>query len=100
MDKLGNPLLFCNSLIVGEDGMIKEHIMRQDNGKKQVVAAIRSLNYKTIAFGDSFNDIDMLRESDYGILYCPPHNIKEQFNQFPVANNYDELKEIICAKLI
>ena len=100
MNKLGNPLLFCNSLIVGEDGMIKKHIMRQDNGKKQVVAAIRSLNYKTIAFGDSFNDIDMLREADYGILYCPPNNVKEQFHQFPVANNYDELKKIICAKLI
>ena len=95
MKKLGNPLLFCNSLIVGEDGFIKEHIMRQDNGKKKVVAALRSLNYKTIAFGDSYNDTNMLMEADYGMLYCPPDNVKEQFPQFPVAYNYNELKNII-----
>ena len=95
MKKLGNPLLFCNSLIVGEDGMIKEHVMRQNNGKKKVVDALRSLNYKTIAFGDSYNDTNMLLEADYGMLFCPPDNVKEQFPQFPVAYNYNELKNII-----
>ena len=69
--------------------------MRQDNGKKKVVDAIRSLNYKVIAYGDSYNDINMLMQADYGILYCPPDNVKEQFPQFPVAYNYNELKKYI-----
>ena len=95
MNKLGNPILFCNSLIIGNDGFIKEHVMRQDNGKKKVVDAIRSLNYKVIAYGDSYNDINMLMQADHGILYCPPDTVKEQFPQFPVAYNYSELKEMI-----
>ena len=95
MKKLGNPILFCNSLIIGKDGFIKEHVMRQDNGKKKVVDAIRSLNYKVIAYGDSYNDINMLMQADHGILYCPPDTVKEQFPQFPVAYNYSELKEMI-----
>ena len=59
------------------------------------MAAIRSLNYKVIAYGDSYNDINMLMQADHGILYCPPDNVKEQFPQFPVAYNYNELKEMI-----
>ena len=57
--------------------------------------AIRSLNYKVIAYGDSYNDINMLIQADHGILYCPPDNVKEQFPQFPVAYNYNELKKYI-----
>ena len=95
INKLGNPILFCNSLIIEKDGFIKEHVMRQDNGKKKVVDAIRSLNYKVIAYGDSYNDINMLMQADHGILYCPPDTVKEQFPQFPVAYNYNELKDII-----
>ena len=63
--------------------------------EKKVVEAIRSLNYQVIAYGDSYNDINMLMQADYAILYCPPDNVKEQFPQFPVAYNYNELKQYI-----
>jgi phosphoserine/homoserine phosphotransferase len=93
--KLGWPTLFCNSLTVGPDGSIEGYDLRQKDGKRQVVLSLKSLNYKTIAVGDSYNDISMLQEADTGILFRPPDNVKSEFPQYPVLLSYDELKKTI-----
>ena len=53
------------------------------------------MNYKIIAVGDSYNDSEMLKEAEYGILFRPPQNVIEDFPEFPVVNEYSELKDII-----
>ena len=93
--KLGWPTLFCNSLTVGPDGSIEGYNLRQKDGKRQVVLSLKSLNYKTIAVGDSYNDISMLQEADTGILFRPPDNVKSEFPKYPVLLSYDELKKTI-----
>jgi len=95
VEKLGRPLLFCNSLIIDSEGFIAKHNMRQENGKQKVVEAFKSINYQVIAIGDSYNDINMLKVSQKGILFCPPNNVKNEFPEFPVANNYNELKNVL-----
>ena len=95
MKKLGWPTLFCNSLVVGSDGSIEGYNLRQKDGKCKVVLSLKTLNYKTIAVGDSYNDITMLQEADKGILFRPPDNVKNEFLEFPVLYSYDELKKII-----
>jgi phosphoserine / homoserine phosphotransferase len=92
MAKLGRPSLFCNNLTVSSEGMITEYNLRQKDQKKEVVKAFKSLNYQVVAFGDSYNDISMLKEADAGILFRPPQNVIDEFPQFPVVTNYDELK--------
>ncbi|OQX04488.1 MAG: phosphoserine phosphatase [Desulfobacteraceae bacterium IS3] len=99
MKKLGKPALFCNTLIIGEDGSVNDYKLRQKDGKRKSVLALRTLDYKIIAAGDSYNDITMLKEADKGILFCPPDNVKKEFPEFPVTYNYAELKAIMSETL-
>lgn len=99
MKKLGWPTIFCNSLSIGPDGSITGYNLRQNDGKRKAVLSLRSLNYKIIAVGDSYNDITMLKEADTGILFCPPDNVKNEFPELQVSYTYDELKRIISKTL-
>lgn len=99
MEKLGQPTLFCNHLIVDHLGNITDYKLRQENGKMKVVAALQNLNYKVIAVGDSYNDIAMIRKADKGILYKPPENVIEDNPDLQVLNSYDELKDVILENL-
>ena len=92
MEKLGRPTLFCNTLSIAEDGSISGYNLRQQDGKKKVAQALKTLNYRVIAIGDSYNDITMLRAADRAILYRPPDNVAAEYKEFPKAFNYDELK--------
>jgi phosphoserine/homoserine phosphotransferase len=92
MAKLGRPTLFCNSLVVDDQGRVRDYRLRQPDGKRQVAEALRRLNFRVIAAGDSYNDITMLQAADHGILFRPPANVVEEFPQFPVTTGYTELK--------
>jgi phosphoserine/homoserine phosphotransferase len=65
--------------------------------KCQSVRALRSLRFKTIAAGDSYNDTTMLKEADAGILFQPPENVVAEFPQFPVTRDYAELRQAFLA---
>lgn len=93
MEKLGWPTLFCNSLELGPDHRITGYRLRQKDGKKKVVQAMKSLSYKVIAFGDSYNDITMLKEADASFLFRPPENVAREFPDIPATHAYDELRQ-------
>jgi phosphoserine/homoserine phosphotransferase len=93
IDKLGRPTLFCNTLTVAENGSISGYNLRQADGKKKVTQALKKLNYRVIAIGDSYNDITMLQAADHAILYRPPDNVAAEYKELPSAFNYEELKE-------
>jgi len=95
MKKLGWPTLFCHSLTIGPDGSITGYNLRQKDSKRQVILSLKTLNYSIIAMGDSYNDTTMLTEADPGILFRPPATVKEEFPQFPVTEDYKQLKNII-----
>jgi phosphoserine/homoserine phosphotransferase len=67
------------------------------NQKKESVKRFKELNFKVIAGGDSYNDTAMLGEAHAGILFHPPQNVIDEFPQFPVTNNYAELRAAIDA---
>lgn len=95
MRQLERPTLFCHSLTVDEKGNITDYNLRQKDPKRKVIQALKSLEYKVIAFGDSYNDITMLKEADMGVLFKPPQNVVDDYPEFPVANDYEELKKIL-----
>jgi phosphoserine/homoserine phosphotransferase len=99
MENLGHPTLFCHYLTTDHLGNITDYNLRQPDGKMKVVEALQNLNYKVIAIGDSYNDINMLRKAETGILYRPPQNVINDNSDLPVVNSYDELKEIITSHL-
>ena len=95
MKKLGWPTLFCHTLSINPDGSIAGYKLRQKDSKREAVISLKNLNYHTIGVGDSYNDITMLKQADNGILFDPPENVKNEFTEFPVTYNYDDLKNII-----
>lgn len=92
MAKLGWPTLLCNSLEIDASGAIADYHLRQADGKRHVATAFKNLNYEVIAMGDSYNDISMLKTAQHGILFRPPENVKAEFPQFPVTEDYAGLK--------
>ncbi len=92
MRMLGHPALFCHDLEVDAGGRIRDYRLRMPDQKRESVRAFRSLNFRVIAAGDSYNDTTMLGAADRGILFCPPDNVIAEFPQFPVTTSYDELR--------
>jgi phosphoserine / homoserine phosphotransferase len=95
MAKLGYPTLFCNELVIGEDGMIEDFHMRCEQSKLTTVRGLQSIGFDTIASGDSFNDLGMIQASKAGFLFKSPKSIQEQYPDIPAYEEYDELLEAI-----
>lgn len=96
MRQLGNPTLLCHKLVVDGQGYITDYTLRQKDPKRQSVKAFKSLNYRVIAAGDSYNDTTMLAEADAGILFHAPENVIREFPQFPSVQTYDDLRRTIA----
>ena len=99
MEKLGWPTIFCNSLVVAENGEITDFTMRCENSKYTTVRALQSMGFETIASGDSYNDLGMIRASKAGFLFRSPRQIREDNPDVPAYETYDELLQAIRAAL-
>lgn len=93
MRQLAWPTLLCHRLEIDDRGTVVDYRLRQPDPKRQAVRALKNLNFRVIATGDSYNDTTMLAEADAGILFRPPDNVIEEFPQYPVATSYDEARE-------
>lgn len=99
MEKLGWPTIFCNSLEVGENGEITGYKMRIANSKLSTVKALQSIGYETIASGDSYNDLGMIRASKAGFLFKSTPQIMADNADLPAYEEFDELLNAIKAAL-
>ena len=97
MRQLGRPTLLCHRLETDAQGFVTRHVLRMPNPKKAAVEAMKALNFKVIAAGDSYNDTTMLAAADAGFFIHAPPAIAAQFPQFPVTNSYAELTAAIEA---
>jgi len=94
MKKLGWPTLMCHRLNLSGDGIIEGYQLRQQDPKRKAVEALKSLNYKVMAAGDSYNDTTMLAEADAGFLFRAPDTVISEFPQYQVTSDYDELRTL------
>ena len=92
MHKLQYPTLFCHSLKLDKDLRIIDYCLRQKDQKRHAIKALKTLNFHTIAVGDSYNDISMLNEADHGIFFRPNKKIITEYPEFKVTREYEELK--------
>ncbi len=97
MKQLGWPTLFCHRLGIGDDGKVNSYHLRQKDPKRQSVLALKTLYYRIIAAGDSYNDTTMLSEAHAGILFKSPDNVIAEFPQFPAVHTYEDLKKEFLA---
>ncbi len=99
MKKLGWPTIFCNSLVVADDGEITGFQMRCEKSKYTTVRALQSIGFETIASGDSHNDLGMIEASKAGFLFRTTEQIKAEYPQYPAYETYEELFDAICRVL-
>lgn len=92
MRQLDYPTIFCNTLEVDPDGRIVNYHLRLPDQKRASVLALKQLNFRIVAAGDSYNDTSMLLAADAGIFFRPPASITKEFPQFPVTQTYAELQ--------
>ena len=95
MKKLGYPALFCNELVVAENGEITGYRMRIEDSKYSTVKALQAAGFETIASGDSFNDLRMIKASKAGFLFRSTDAIKADHPEVPAFETYDELLNAI-----
>ncbi|MBQ8180654.1 MAG: bifunctional phosphoserine phosphatase/homoserine phosphotransferase ThrH [Ruminococcus sp.] len=100
MKKLGMPTIFCNTLEVAENGEITGFKMRCEQSKLTTVKALQSIGYETIASGDSFNDLGMIKASKAGFLFRSTDAIKADYPEYPAFETYDELLAAIKKELV
>ena len=95
MEKLGWPTIFCNSLEVADNGEITGFKMRCEQSKLTTVKALQSIGYETIASGDSYNDLAMIKASKAGFLFKSTDKIKNDNPELEAFETYDELMAAI-----
>jgi len=95
MEKLGFPTLLCNELIVAKNGEITGYKMRIENSKLSTVKALQSVGYETVAAGDSYNDLAMIRASKAGFLFRSTEKIKAENPDLQAFEDYQELFKAI-----
>ncbi|MGY6500639.1 MAG: bifunctional phosphoserine phosphatase/homoserine phosphotransferase ThrH [Acidimicrobiales bacterium] len=98
MRQLDWPTVLCHRLVV-EDDHIVDYRLRMPDQKRRAVEALRSLNYRVAAAGDSYNDTSMLAAAHAGFLFHAPDNVVAEFPQYPALDTYDELLESLLAAI-
>lgn len=95
MKQLLWPTLWCNDLVISSEGMIEDYRMRLHDGKYHAVKALKSLNFRTFAAGDSYNDLAMIEEADAGCLFRPPQGIVASHPHLKSTSTYEEFSLVI-----
>jgi len=94
MPLLGQPTLFCHNLVI-QDGQIADYRLRITDPKTKAVKAFKSLNFKTFATGDSYNDTGMIQAADHGCFFRAPKKVLDEFPAYKGLTSFAELKEEI-----
>ena len=95
--KLGTPNMVCHHLDVDKD-QLKGYKLRQNENKKKVIQTLQSLKYEVFASGDSYNDIQMLKEADFGVFFQAPKHIRDEFPDIGSVKSHQELKEALVKR--
>jgi phosphoserine/homoserine phosphotransferase len=92
MPKLGFPTVFAHALEVEPGGVITGYRLRMPNSKERAIEGLRHIGFRIMAFGDSYNDTNMLRAADFGVFFNPPANVVADFPHFAAAYDYAQLQ--------
>ena len=95
MPKLNFPMVYAHQLEVDAQGNVVNYHLRTTNGKRKALDGFRELGFRTMAVGDSYNDIGMLQAADQGVLFHPSAKVRADFPHFPVALSYKNLQDAL-----
>jgi phosphoserine/homoserine phosphotransferase len=95
MSKLNFPTVYAHQLEVNDAGMLINYHLRTINGKRKTLEGLRELGFRTMAVGDSYNDIGMLQAADQGVLFHPSAKVQAEYPNFPVALSYGAMQQAV-----
>lgn len=96
MRKLGWPTLFHNDVEIDKDGYMVGYKLRSAHTKRDTVRGLQSCQgVDTIAAGDGYNDLEMIRASKAGFLFRAPEKIRLANPDVPYLEEYDDLYNAI-----
>ena len=96
MRKLGWPTLFHNEVEIDADGYMVGYRLRSQHTKRDTVHGLQSCGgVETIAAGDGYNDLEMIRASKAGFLFRAPEKIRTANPDVQSIEEYDELYKAI-----
>jgi phosphoserine/homoserine phosphotransferase len=95
MPKLNYPTVYAHQLEVNSDGTVVNYHLRTIHGKRKTLDSLRQLGFRTMAVGDSYNDIGMLQAADQGVLFHPSAKVQADYPDFPVALSYGEMRQAV-----
>lgn len=96
MRKLGWPTLFHNDVILNQDGFMVGYKLRSAHTKRDTVRGLQScMGVDTIAAGDGYNDLEMIRASKGGFLFRAPQKIRDENPDVACYDEYDDLYNAI-----
>lgn len=99
MEQLDWPTIFCNELVIDDEGFISDIKMRCEHSKLTTVRGLQAIGYDTIAAGDSYNDLEMIEASKAGFLFRTTEQIRKDYPQYPAFEEYGEFLDAIKAAL-
>ena len=97
LPKLHFPTIFAHRLHTDDEGMLAGYTLRVGDGKRNAVRSFRGLGFRTMAVGDSYNDITMLQEAEHAVLYRPPANVVADYPNLPATWDYAALGAEVSA---
>ncbi len=93
IEKLGDYPILCHHLIIKDD-YIESYSKRQNEPKRNVVKGFKSMNYECFCMGDSYNDIQMIDESDGAFIFAP-NEIKSSRPDILSFDSYNDLRNYL-----
>ncbi len=93
IEKLGNYPILCHHLNIKDD-YIESYNKRQNDPKRNVVKGFKSMNYECFCMGDSYNDIQMIDESDGAFIFAPKE-IKSSRPDILSFDSYNDLRNYL-----
>lgn len=91
-DQLEHPMVFCNFVEADSQGFLAKYVERCKDQKVRAVKEFQRLNFRIIAVGCSFNDGDMLKAAEAGVLFNPSEEVASAHPELPVVTNYETLR--------
>ena len=88
-----------SSFFAGITAILAKCGIRKTDSDVATVKALQSAGFDTIAAGDSFNDLGMIKASRAGFLFRTTDQIKKDYPELKAFETYDEflaaIKEVL-----
>jgi phosphoserine / homoserine phosphotransferase len=98
--QLDSPELQCHEFSCDSDGYICTAEYSRKFGKHEVVENFKAQGEQTLAIGDAFNDLSMLRAADKGFLFRPSLPTRSAATDLMIVEDYQSILHALSSSTL